>query len=102
MASEHGMAAVIETARLALRRHRRDDLEACAAMWGDPIVTRHIGGKPFSVEEVWARLLRYAGHWSLMGFGYWVIEEKSSGRFVGEVGFSAGARRISAPRAPCA
>src|SRR5260221_8660924 len=96
MASDHGMAGVIETARLALRRHRRDDLDACAAMWGDPIVTRHIGGKPFSAEEVWARLLRYAGHWSLMGFGYWVIEEKSSGRFVGEVGV-ADLKRTIAP-----
>jgi len=75
-------AAVIETARLALRRHRRDDLEACGGDVGDPIVTRHIGGKAVLREEVWARLpaLR-RGNWSLMGFGYWVIEEKSSGRF---------------------
>jgi len=55
-------------------------------MWGDPIVTRHIGGKPFSAEEVLGEAPALRRHWSLMGFGYWVIEEKSSGRFVGEVG----------------
>jgi RimJ/RimL family protein N-acetyltransferase len=33
-------------------------------------------------------LLRYVGHWSLLGFGYWILEEKTTGDFVGEVGFS--------------
>src|SRR5262249_54335721 len=58
----------------------------CARMWGDPVVTRHIGGTPSSAEETWARLLRYAGHWALLGFGYWLLEERASGRFVGEAG----------------
>jgi RimJ/RimL family protein N-acetyltransferase len=79
---------VIETERLRLRAHRPDDLGDGAAMWGDPIVTRYIGGKPFTREEVWARLLRYAGHWSWLGFGYWAIEEKATGSFAGEVGFA--------------
>jgi RimJ/RimL family protein N-acetyltransferase len=57
-------------------------------MWADPNVTRFIGGRAFSEEEVWARLLRYAGHWSHFGFGFWVIEELSSGGFVGEAGFA--------------
>jgi RimJ/RimL family protein N-acetyltransferase len=78
----------IETKRLTMRGHRLNDFSDCAAMWADPIVTRHIGGKPFSREEVWARLLRYVGHWSLMGFGYWAIEEKDTGSFVGELGFA--------------
>ena len=79
---------VIETEHLTLRGHRLDDFVDCAAMWADPVVTRHIGGKPFSEEEVWTRLLRYVGHWSLMGFGYWAIEEKETGDFVGELGFA--------------
>ena len=80
--------AVIETERLRLRRHRLDDLTACAAMWADPGVTRYIGGRPFSEEESWARLLRYAGHWLLLGFGYWMIEEKATGCFAGEAGLA--------------
>src|SRR6266852_5354978 len=78
----------VDTERLTLRGHRLEDFGECAAMWADPEVTRHIGGRPFSAEEVWTKLLRYVGHWSLMGFGYWVIREKASGRFVGEVGFA--------------
>jgi RimJ/RimL family protein N-acetyltransferase len=79
---------VIETKRLRMRGHRLDDFLDSAAMWADPVVTRHISGKPLSEEEAWTRLLRYVGHWSLMGFGYWVIEEKSTGSFVGELGFA--------------
>lgn len=78
----------LETERLKLRAHRLEDFVHCAAMWADPEVTRYIGGKPYTEEESWARLLRYIGHWSLLGFGYWVVEEKSTSRFIGEVGFA--------------
>ena len=57
-------------------------------MWASPIVTLHIGGRPFTTEESWSRLLRYAGHWSFLGFGYWAVVERGSNRFVGEVGFA--------------
>ena len=36
----------LQTERLRLRGHRLDDFGPCAAMWADPTVTRHIGGKP--------------------------------------------------------
>lgn len=78
----------IETARLRMRAYRLDDFKNCAGMWADPAVVRYIGGKPFTEEEVWAKMLRYAGLWSLMGFGYWAIEEKATGDFVGEIGFA--------------
>jgi RimJ/RimL family protein N-acetyltransferase len=60
----------------------------CAAMWADPAVTRYIGGKPLTEEESWTKFLRYAGHWQLLGFGYWAVEEKATGNFVGELGFA--------------
>jgi RimJ/RimL family protein N-acetyltransferase len=88
---------VLNAERLRMRGHRLDDFSACAEMWADPVVTRHIGGKPFTKEEVWARLLRYAGHWALMGFGYWAIEEKATGSFVGELGFADFKRDIEPP-----
>lgn len=78
----------LDTERLTLRGHTLADFEACAAMWADPLVTRHIGGRPSSEEEVWARVLRYAGLWALLGFGYWVVRERATGRFVGEVGLA--------------
>lgn len=79
---------VLETARLRLRAHTVADFPALKAVWADAAVVRHIGGKPSRPEESWARLLRYRGLWPLLGFGYWALEEKASGRYVGDVGFA--------------
>jgi RimJ/RimL family protein N-acetyltransferase len=79
---------VLETERLRLRGHRVQDFAHSAAMWADPVVIRHTVGKPLSEEECWTRFLRYVGHWALLGFGYWVAEEKATGKFVGEIGFA--------------
>jgi RimJ/RimL family protein N-acetyltransferase len=88
---------VLETARLRLRAHRVDDWADCSAMWGDEIVARYIGGKRFTPEETWSKILRYAGLWSLVGFGYWALEDKATGRFAGEVGFADFHRDITPP-----
>lgn len=90
-------APVLTTERLTLRAHTRADFEESAAMWADAGVTRHIGGKPFTREESWARLLRYAGLWALLGYGYWVVRETAGGRFVGEVGFGNFHRELDPP-----
>jgi RimJ/RimL family protein N-acetyltransferase len=91
---------VLLTPRLELRGHRVEDLPDSVAMWADPEIVRYIGGKPNTEEEVWARFLRYVGHWTVMGFGYWVIVERASGRFVGEVGFGDARREIQPPWGP--
>ena len=66
-------------------------------MWADPQVVRHIGGRPFTREEVWTRLLRAAGLWALLGYGYWVARERESGGFVGELGFADFRRELEPP-----
>jgi RimJ/RimL family protein N-acetyltransferase len=81
------MVPVIETERLRLRGHALGDFDACAAMWAEPSVVRFISGKPSTREESWGRFLRYPGHWQLLGHGFWLIEEKASGAYVGEGGF---------------
>jgi RimJ/RimL family protein N-acetyltransferase len=91
---ESSCVPVIETARLRLRGHGVDDAAQVAALWSDEGVTRYIGGRPQTAEESWSRLLRYAGHWRLLGFGYWVVEEKTTGGFVGEAGLSEYRREI--------
>jgi len=91
----HPEIPTVETLRLLLRPRRRDDLEHSFSLWTDPQVFRYISGKPSTREEVWARLLRYAGHWLWMRFGFWAIEEKSSGAFIGEVGYAEQMREIS-------
>ena len=92
-------ATVIETARLRLRVHRIEDLADSAALWGDTSVTRYIGGRPQSREETWGRILRYLGHWTALGYGYWAVEEKETGAFVGEVGYMDFQRDITPPLA---
>jgi len=84
----------LDTERLTLRGHTVADYDESAAMWGDPLVTRHIGGRPSTAEEAWARVLRYGGLWALLGYGYWVVRERESGRFVGEVGFADFRREV--------
>jgi RimJ/RimL family protein N-acetyltransferase len=81
-------APTVETGRLRLRGYRREDFPALAAMWSDPLVMRHVLRRPSTEEESWARLLRYAGLWPMLGYGYWAVEERSTGRFVGDVGFA--------------
>lgn len=81
-------APTLETRRLCLRVHSVSDFEDCAAMWSDPQVMRYLSGRPFTREESWARLLRYVGHWQLLGFGFWAVRETTTGRFVGEVGLA--------------
>ena len=91
------LAPTIETPRLLLRAHRIDDFSPSEKMWGDALVTRYIGGRPFTRQETWTRLLRYVGHWALVGFGYWAVEEKATSRFVGEMGFADFKREIDPP-----
>lgn len=79
---------LLDTARLRLRAHRAEDHAECTAIWSNPEVVRHIGGRAFTAEEVWKRLLQYVGLWSLLGYGYWAVEEKSTGRYVGDIGFA--------------
>lgn len=88
-------APTIKTERVLLDHHHPEDWEESAAMWADPDVVRHIGGRASSREESWARLLRYAGMWPLLGFGYWCLRERRTGRFVGELGFADFKRDIS-------
>jgi RimJ/RimL family protein N-acetyltransferase len=85
----------LETPRLRLRAHEVADFPACRAMWSDPIVTRFTIGKPSSEQRTWMRILTYLGHWHLLGYGYWAVEEKASGTYVGELGFADFKREVS-------
>ncbi len=90
-------APVLYTGRLILRPHRISDLDDCAEMWGDPAVTQHILAAPSTRSQTWSRMLNYAGLWSMLGFGYWAIEERSSHEFVGDVGLADFHRAIDPP-----
>lgn len=87
----------LDSPRLILRPHRVEDFPAMAAMWGDERVTRFILGTPASPEATWSRLLRYAGHWQMLGFGYWALECRATGAFLGEAGLADYRRSFEPP-----
>jgi len=77
----------IETRRLILDTHRVSDFDDLHLMWSDPAIVQHIGGEPSTRKDSWARLLRYSGLWPILGYGYWAVRDKSSGQYIGDVGF---------------
>ncbi|WP_236021018.1 GNAT family N-acetyltransferase [Devosia sediminis] len=78
----------LETDRLVLRAHCPADFHECLRLWSDENVTKYITGRPSTSEEVWGRILRYAGHWELLGYGYFLVEDKFNQALVGEVGIA--------------
>lgn len=93
-------APIIDTPRLRLRGAEPGDLDAAAAMWGNEDVTRFIGGKPRSRQDAWFALLRGVGLWEMKGYGYWVVTERETGAFLGEVGFADFQRGLPAELTP--
>ena len=77
----------LETERLILRMWRESDFEPYAAMCSDPEVMRYLGGKTFNRMEAWRHMAFLIGHWHLLGYGHWAVEEKVSGDFLGRIGF---------------
>ncbi len=86
---------VVETTRTWLRPHRYSDLDDVAALWAEPSVVEHIMPAPLARSESWTRLLRYVGHWAMLPYGYWVVEDKQTGAFLGEIGFADWKREIT-------
>lgn len=76
----------IETDRLILRGYRSEDAADYAALMEAPETFRFSERGPMTAAESWTRLLRHVGHWSLNGWGLFALEEKASGRLVGEAG----------------
>ena len=91
-------APVLETSRLVLRAHKMEDLADCVAMWLDPVITRFTIGEASTEQRTWLRVLGYRGHWEMMGYGYWAVEEKQSGRYIGEMGYADFKRGIELTR----
>jgi RimJ/RimL family protein N-acetyltransferase len=67
-----------------LREQRLEDFDAFAADGADPIARAHIGVS--DARESWRRFLAMAGHWPVLGMGWWVVEERELGFPVGAVG----------------
>jgi RimJ/RimL family protein N-acetyltransferase len=75
----------LRTERIELRGWRDDDLDAYAALYADPEVTRFLGGVQ-TREAAWRQMALMAGHWTLRGYGQWVLERRADGRLLGRAG----------------
>jgi RimJ/RimL family protein N-acetyltransferase len=87
----------IETERLVLRVLEHKDFEDYAAMMAEAGSFRFSERGPMGRDEAWTRLLRHVGHWAVLGWGLFAVEDKATGRFVGEVGLGDFRRCLATP-----
>ena len=73
----------IETERLRFRQLRESDFPTYEKWCANIDVMRYIGGKTLEPVLAWRHMSNLLGHWSLRGYGYYAVEEKSSGLLVG-------------------
>lgn len=77
----------ITTDRLVLRAFVQRDLEEYASIVGDPEVTKYLGdGHPLSRDEAWRQMAVILGHWAMLGYGLWAVEERATGALMGRIG----------------
>ncbi|HYD36430.1 MAG TPA: GNAT family N-acetyltransferase [Allosphingosinicella sp.] len=81
-------APTLETPRLILRGWRPGDIAPYAAMLADDDTARFTTsqGRGLSEAEAWNETVWLIGHWQLLGYGLFVVEERGTGAFLGRVG----------------
>jgi RimJ/RimL family protein N-acetyltransferase len=86
--SDLHVAPRLETDRLILRAWRAADVDPFAAMMAEADVARFLSAdqRPMDRAMAWRTMAVFVGHWALRGYGLFVVEEKSSGAFVGRIG----------------
>lgn len=75
------------TPRLKLRQWEPCDFEPYAEICADKEVMQYLSGAPLSRLEAWRSMAFMMGHWQMRGYGHWAVEERSSGQFIGRLGF---------------
>jgi RimJ/RimL family protein N-acetyltransferase len=78
----------LQTERLLLRQWKPGDVEPYGRMLADPPTARFIvpGAQPVPPEYAWDHAAVMAGHWAIHGMGMFVLEDRSTGEFLGRVG----------------
>ena len=78
---------MIETERLILREIDPErDFEAWARSMADENTVRYLGTRPMSRAEAWRSMAHVIGHWKIRGYGFFSLESKATGEWVGRVG----------------
>lgn len=76
----------LRTDRLVLRRWRDSDLAPWAAMNADPAVREHLG-PVLAREQTDAQVALFEAEFDSRGFGWWAVETRAAGDFIGFTGF---------------
>lgn len=79
-------APILTTARLELWQPQIADLADMNALVIPDAVRRHLGDRPATMVDSFARLLRSAGSWSLYGYGGFVVRERGGTQVIGTCG----------------
>jgi RimJ/RimL family protein N-acetyltransferase len=78
---------IIETERLILRGIDPErDFEPWAKAMADEDTVRYLGTKPMNRAEAWRSMAVVMGHWAIRGYGFFSLEDKATGAWVGRVG----------------
>lgn len=81
------MSVTLETERLILRLPDPErDFDAWAEAMADADTVRYLGTLPMSRAESWRSMATVIGHWSIRGYGFFSLEDKATGEWVGRVG----------------
>ena len=78
------MTITLETDRLILRRPNVNDVDIEAEFYASD--RSYFVGGPMTKEMVWRSLAAIIGHWEMRGYGYFALDLKSTGEYVGRVG----------------
>lgn len=76
----------LETERLTLLPPQPADLDDLVTMMAPEAVRRHLGDRPASHDDQFARLLRNAGSWALYGYGTFMLRRHGSAQIIGVAG----------------
>ncbi|RJQ67603.1 N-acetyltransferase [Pseudonocardiaceae bacterium YIM PH 21723] len=77
------MPDIMETGRLRLHRITEERYPRLIELIADPETNRHLSWRNRDAELVTADLRDYQEHWRRRGFGYWAVEEITTGELVG-------------------
>jgi len=77
----------IETERLILRPIDPDrDFDAWARALSDEETVRYLDGRVRDRAMAWRNMAMVIGHWRIRGYGFFSVDDKASGEWVGRVG----------------
>ncbi len=78
---------ILETERLILREIDPErDFEAWARGLADEDTVRYLGTPPMTRPLAWRNMAMVMGHWAIRGYGFFSLEHRETGAWVGRVG----------------